>query len=113
MPQVWPQKEKEEEEKKKRFRQTSCFGYVVSKEGWEKEQGQSLFHTAAYNMSFRLKGQHFHAARYQAPAGKGERSCTTIDAPWNTCRRKHKSLVTVLVFGVGSGEPGYKGKREA
>lgn len=41
-----------------------CFGYMVSKEGCENEQGQSLFLATAYNISFHLKEQHFHAARY-------------------------------------------------
>lgn len=41
-----------------------CFGNMVSQEGCEKNQGQSLFHAIAQNISFDLNEQHFHAARY-------------------------------------------------
>lgn len=39
-------------------------GNMVSKEGCEKKLGQSLFHATSQSISFCLKEQHFHAARY-------------------------------------------------
>lgn len=38
--------------------------YVFQGEGYEKNQGQSLFHAIGQNINFDLKEQHFHVARY-------------------------------------------------